>query len=58
VSEQDLEDSLLSFKIYDRIIGDEYQDKSYNGRGCCEVKVIEIYYNSRDHRFYSSGLRK
>ena len=24
----------------------------------CEEKGIEIYYNSRDHRFSSSGLRK
>jgi glycerol-3-phosphate cytidylyltransferase len=24
----------------------------------CEDKGIEIYYNSRDHRFSSSGLRK
>jgi glycerol-3-phosphate cytidylyltransferase len=41
-----------------RIIGDEYKDKIYTGRGYCEEKGIEIYYNSRDHRFSSSGLRK
>ena len=58
VSEQDLEDILRSFKIDVRIIGDEYQDKSFTGRGYCEVKGIEIYYNSRDHRFSSSGLRR
>ena len=58
VSEQDLEDILRSFKIDVRIIGDEYQDKSFTGRSYCEEKGIEIYYNSRDHRFSSSGLRK
>lgn len=58
VSEQDLEDILRSFKIDVRIIGDEHQDKNFTGRGYCEEKGIEIYYNSRDHRFSSSGLRK
>ena len=58
VSEQDLEDVLCSFKIDVRIIGDEYQDKNFTGRDYCEEKGIEIYYNSRDHRFSSSGLRK
>ena len=58
VSEQDLEDILKSFKIDVRIIGDEYKDKNYTGRDYCEEKGIEIYYNSRDHRFSSSGLRK
>jgi len=41
-----------------RIIGDEYKDKNYTGRDYCKEKEIEIYYNSRDHRFSSSGLRK
>ena len=58
VSEQDLEDILRSFKLDIRIIGDEYKDKNYTGRTYCEEKGIEIYYNSRDHRFSSSGLRK
>ena len=58
VSEQDLEDILRSFKLDVRIIGDEYKDKNYTGRDYCEEKGIEIYYNSRDHRFSSSGLRK
>jgi glycerol-3-phosphate cytidylyltransferase len=58
VSEQDLEDTLKSFKIDVRIIGDEYKEKNYTGRDYCEEKGIELYYNSRDHRFSSSGLRK
>ena len=58
VSEQDLEDILKSFKIDVRIIGDEYKEKDFTGRAYCEEKEIEIYYNSRDHRFSSTGLRK
>ena len=57
-TEQDLEDVLRSFKIDIRIIGDEYASKQFTGRQYCEEKGIEIYYNSRDHRFSSSGLRK
>ena len=33
------------------------REKNYTGRDYCEEKGIEIYYNSRDHRFSSSGLR-
>jgi len=58
VSEQDIEDILSSFKIDVRIIGDEYRQKNFTGRTYCEEKGIEIYYNSRDHRFSSSWLRK
>ena len=58
VSEQDLEDILRSFKIDVRIIGDEYKEKKFTGKDYCKEKGIEIYYNSRDHRFSSTGLRK
>ncbi|MEC8248845.1 MAG: adenylyltransferase/cytidyltransferase family protein [Bacteroidota bacterium] len=58
VTENDLLDILQSFKIDVRIVGDEYIDKQYTGRSYCEEKGIDIYYNSRDHRFSSSGLRK
>jgi glycerol-3-phosphate cytidylyltransferase len=57
VTEEDLEDILRSFKIDLRIIGDEYKDKSFTGKDYCELKGIEIFYNSRDHRFSSSSLR-
>lgn len=57
VSEQDLEDILRSFKIDIRIIGNEYKDKNFTGKDYCKQSGIEIYYNSRDHRFSSSGLR-
>ena len=58
VSEQDLEDILRSFKINVRIIGDEYKDKNYTGKDYCAAKGIDIYYNSRNHRFSSTELRK
>jgi len=57
VYEQDLEDILKSFHIDVRIIGDEYKDKEFTGKDYCIQKGIELYYNSRDHRFSSSGLR-
>ena len=58
VSEQDLEDVLKSFKLDVRIIGEEYKEKPFTGKDYCKEKGIEIYYNKRDHRFSSSGLRK
>lgn len=57
-TEQDLEDILKSFKIDVRIVGDEYASKNFTGRDYCEKKGIKLYFNSRDHRFSSSGLRK
>ena len=57
-TEQDLEDILQSFKIDVRIIGVEYKEKEFTGGAYCEEKGIELYYNGRDHRFSSSGLRK
>ncbi|HEX8270579.1 MAG TPA: adenylyltransferase/cytidyltransferase family protein [Flavobacterium sp.] len=57
-TEQDLEDILKSFTVHVRIIGDEYKSKNFTGRAYCEEKGIELYYNKRDHRFSSSGLRK
>ena len=56
--EQDLEDILRSFKIDVRVIGDEYASKQFTGRKFCEEKGIDLYFNKRDHRFSSSGLRK
>src|SRR5690554_2968406 len=56
-TEQDLEDILRSFKIDVRILGNEYADRDFTGRQYCEEKGIELYYNSRDHRFSSTNLR-
>jgi glycerol-3-phosphate cytidylyltransferase len=58
VSEQDLEDILRSFKLDVRIIGEEYKERQFTGKDYCKDKGIDIYYNKRDHRFSSSGLRK
>jgi glycerol-3-phosphate cytidylyltransferase len=57
-TEQDLEDILKSFKIDLRIVGDEYKERDFTGRAYCEEKGIELYFNSRDHRFSSTLLRK
>lgn len=57
-TEQDLEDILRAFHIDVRILGDEYEHKNFTGRQYCEEKGIELYFNTRDHRFSSSSLRK
>ena len=41
-----------------RILGVEYRDKGFTGRDICKKRDIEIYFNERDHRFSSSGLRQ
>ena len=58
VLEQDVQDILRSFKIDVRIIGEEYANKEFTGRAYCEEKGIHLYFNKREHRFSSSGLRK
>ena len=57
-TEQDLEDILRSFKIDVRIVGDEYREQNFTGRMYCKTKWIELYFNTRDHRFSSFGLRQ
>ncbi|MEI6865500.1 adenylyltransferase/cytidyltransferase family protein [Flavicella sp.] len=57
-TEQDLEDILRSFKLNVRIIGEEYANKKFTGREYCEEKGIQLYFNKREHRFSSSGLRR
>lgn len=56
-TEQDLEDILKSFAINIRILGDEYKERDFTGRSYCEEKGIELYFNTRDHRFSSTNLR-
>lgn len=58
VTEDDLIDILSSFKIDIRIIGEEYKNKDFTGKDYCAKKIIEIYYNKREHRFSSTALRK
>lgn len=57
-TEQDLEDILKSFTIDLRFVGDEYKERDFTGRAYCEERGIELYFNTRDHRFSSTSLRK
>lgn len=57
-TEQDLQDILQAFPIDVRILGDEYKNKNFTGRDYCEQKEIKLVFNTRNHRFSSSGLRK
>ena len=57
-TEQDLLDILLTYKIDVRFIGEEYKTLDFTGKKHCLNKNIEIYYNSRQHSFSTSGLRK
>jgi glycerol-3-phosphate cytidylyltransferase len=57
-TEQDLEDILSSFDIDIRVLGVEYKDKDFTGRDTCKRRGIELYFNTRDHRFSTTELRK
>ena len=57
-TEQDLEDIFMSFKLDCRIIGDEYENKYFTAKDICQKRQIKIIYNSRDHKWSSSELRK
>jgi glycerol-3-phosphate cytidylyltransferase len=58
MTEADLVDILSLYPINVRILGAEYKGKSFTGKDICADRGIEIYFNQRDHRFSSSGLRK
>ena len=57
-TEEDLEDILSMYHIDVRILGEEYRDKDFTGKDICRKRDIELYFNKRDHRFSTSGLRK
>jgi glycerol-3-phosphate cytidylyltransferase len=57
-TEQDLKDILESVHIDIRILGEEYKDIEFTGAEICKRKGIELYFNSRTHRFSTSALRK
>jgi glycerol-3-phosphate cytidylyltransferase len=57
-TEQDLMDIFLTYKIDVRFIGEEYRTQEFTGKELCLNKNIEIYYNSRQHSFSTSELRK
>jgi glycerol-3-phosphate cytidylyltransferase len=57
-TEQDLIDLLLILPVDVRILGVEYENKDFTGRGECYDRGIELVFNGRDHSFSSSSLRK
>jgi len=57
-TEQDLIDILLTLPIDVRILGIEYRNENFTGRDVCGDCGIELVFNSRDHSFSSSNLRR
>ena len=57
-TEEDLKDILKTMDIHYRIIGTEYKDKPFTGKDICEQRGIGIVYNSRDHNWSTTELRK
>jgi glycerol-3-phosphate cytidylyltransferase len=57
-TEQDLSDLLLILPIDVRILGVEYEGKDFSGKFECDHRGISLVYNSRNHSFSSSSLRK
>jgi glycerol-3-phosphate cytidylyltransferase len=57
-TEQDLVDLLLILPVDVRILGVEYENKEFTGKRECLDKGIKLVFNSRDHSFSSSSLRK
>jgi glycerol-3-phosphate cytidylyltransferase len=56
--EHELKDILKLYKPDVRILGEEYKDLDFTGRELCDRLGIKLYFNSRDHDFSSSELRK
>ena len=57
-TEEDLVDILQMYPINVRILGDEYRNKDFTGKDECRQLGIDLYFNERNHRFSSSGLRR
>jgi glycerol-3-phosphate cytidylyltransferase len=57
-TEKDLVDILLSYPIDVRILGNEYEHKSFTGRNECVERSIQFYFNKRDHSFSTTELRQ
>ena len=57
-TEKDVVDLLLILPVDVRILGIEYEHKDFTGKAECLARGIQIVYNSRDHSFSSSSLRK
>ena len=57
-TEADVIDILLSQKINIRFIGEEYRTKDFTGKYECMKMGIELFFNSRQHRFSTTELRR
>jgi glycerol-3-phosphate cytidylyltransferase len=57
-TEEELVDLLLILPVDVRILGVEYEGLEFTGKNECELRGIELVFNSRDHSFSSSSLRK
>ena len=57
-TEQDLMDILQTLHIDIRFIGEDYIGKDFTGKQYCIDNCIDIFYNSRKHRFSTTELRK
>ena len=53
-TEKDLLDILYSYPINVRIVGEEYKDKEFTGKG---LEHITLHYNQRKHSFSTTELR-
>jgi len=56
--ELELEMIFSALPINIRIIGDDHMYKKFTGKKICEERGIEIHYNTREHGFSSSELRR
>lgn len=57
-TERDLEDLLMFLPLNIRFVGEEYKIKPFTGQDICKDRNIEIFYNTRTHRFSSTELRQ
>jgi glycerol-3-phosphate cytidylyltransferase len=55
--ETELMEVLQSFKLSIRFIGEDYLNKDFTGKQFCIDNNIELFFNSRKHKFSSSSLR-
>ena len=56
-TEFELIEILQSFKLSIRFIGEDYLNKDFTGKQFCIDNNIELFFNSRKHKFSSSSLR-
>ncbi len=56
-TEFELIEILQSFKLSILFIGEDYLNKDFTGKQFCIDNNIELFFNSRKHKFSSSSLR-